>query len=131
LLIKFNKSSISYCWIDKNTGDSPVNCNTYNDINVKTIKDLIGKKDLFELHSFLEFNSIDINDVPKQKIDPLTYAIEIEAPDTVILFLIEKYHTLNYETDQGKIPIFCALEHQNFKIAEALLKGKKKWGCRP
>jgi len=94
-------------------------------INVKTIKDLIGKKDLFELHSFLEFNSIDINDVPKQKIDPLTYAIEIEAPDTVILFLIEKYHTLNYETDQGKIPIFCALEHQNFKIAEALLKGKK------
>jgi len=96
-----------------------------NSIKVKTIKELIDKKDLYEFHSYLEFNSIDINDVPKQRIDPLTYAIEIHAPDNMIKFLIEKYHTVNYETDQGKIPIYCALEQQNFAISEALLKGKK------
>jgi len=88
------------------------------------IKDLINKKDLFELHSFLEFNGIDINCIlskEKDTLDPLTYAIETHSPDEMIRFLIEKYHDLNYETRNGKIPIFCAVESQNFKISDELL----------
>eukprot|EP00833_Pecoramyces_ruminatium_P001730 jgi/Orpsp1_1/1175762/evm.model.c7180000055119.2 len=90
----------------------------------KKIKYFIDKKDLHELHSFLEFNGININDILKENFDPLTYAIENGSSNKIIQFLIEKYYNLNYETVTGKIPIFCAIETQNFKISDYMIKKK-------
>jgi len=99
-----------------------------DNIKIKIIKELIDKKDLYEFHSYLEFNGIDVNSIPKDKIDPLTYAIESHSSDKIIQFLIEKYHNTSYETNDGKIPIFCAIENQNYKISDYLLKRNKTDG---
>jgi len=90
-------------------------------IKLKTIQELIDKKDLYEFHAYLEFNNIDINTIPKDRLDPLTYAIETHSSEAILQFLIEKYHTLNYETIDGKIPIYCAIEQQNFKLSDYML----------
>jgi len=77
-----------------------------------------------EFEKFLKDNNIFINELNSSNFDILLYAIEDNAPDELIKYIIDQYETLNYS--DKRTPLIAAINKRNFDIADYLLdKGAK------
>jgi len=88
---------------------------------VKKIKQLIEKDNLIELKNFFIFNNINVNvKSENSNFNSLIYAIENNASNDLISFLIKEYSSLNFDFE-NKSPLFSALLHNNYYIANLLI----------
>jgi len=102
-----------------------------NDLNVfeerrNTIIELIKSNNVIVLDRYLQLNNISIKEINNAEFDLLIYAIENDTSIEMLNFIMEKchYETLNYSINQNnklKVPLFCAIGLNKFKIAKYLL----------
>jgi len=118
-------------------------------MNIKEFKEIIRSNDLNSLQLYIIRNNINLNEYgydcieeTKQQIikrrnyknqynsfiylknvvfDPLIYSIENECSNIVIKFIATKYYNLDYDIQEGKNPLFIALQHKYFTIVDLLL----------
>lgn len=94
--------------------------NDFLEIKKKLIN-LINQNDVDKLNHFLLLKKPNLNKTKEKKFDCLVYSIENNATNKIIELLINYYENLNFETDDGKVPLFQALENNNFYISNLLL----------
>jgi len=87
----------------------------------QTLKKLILQNNAQELKSYYIFNNLKVENVNDSTFDILIFALEHDASDDITLFLLSQYTHGDYETDNKQIPIYVALAHNRFIVAEALL----------
>ncbi|ORX44832.1 hypothetical protein BCR36DRAFT_300706, partial [Piromyces finnis] len=86
------------------------------------IQNFINNNEFFELKSYLCFNDITIKQVYQNCFDILTYSMLKPTHLEIIFYIISNYENVNYETKDGNIPLFIALEKHQLKVAAYLLK---------
>ncbi|ORX79320.1 ankyrin [Anaeromyces robustus] len=84
-----------------------------NDERFQNIIKIIKKNNVKFLKQYIEVNKIKLNDFNNNEFDILIYAIENESSILMIEFIINCCI---------KVPLFSALAHNNFKVADLLIK---------
>ncbi|ORX44833.1 ankyrin [Piromyces finnis] len=85
------------------------------------LKKLLLQNNEQEIKTYYIFNNIKVENINDTTFDLLIFALDHNASDNIILFLINQYTHCDYETLDKQIPIYVALAHNRFEIAEALL----------
>jgi len=85
------------------------------------LKVLTEQHGVTEVQRYVRNNSVEIKDIQ----DLLIHALQKEVGTPVIEYLIELLHyNLNYCSRLGQVPLFIALQHKNYYIADQLLEHK-------
>ncbi|KAL6632561.1 ankyrin repeat-containing domain protein, partial [Neocallimastix sp. 'constans'] len=91
---------------------------------MERLKVLVNSSDIHQLKLF-KFNSLkNINEVEFKDFDLLVYAIETNVSNQTFKFIINEYKCLNYELENGLIPLFIAIENKFWSKVELLLAHK-------
>ncbi|KAG4098231.1 hypothetical protein H8356DRAFT_939787, partial [Neocallimastix lanati (nom. inval.)] len=94
-------------------------------MNLKqNLKKLIIQNNCQEFISYYIFNNVKVTQLNDTYFDLLTYALEHNASNDILQFIIKEYTQCNYETSDNKIPIYLALSYNRFTIAKNLLNKK-------
>lgn len=88
---------------------------------LQELKQIIKSQNIEDYKSFFLYGNVNLIEINTDTFDLLIYLIENKSSNQIIEFTIEQYHTLNYTTKNGKIPLFLALENEYFSIAKILL----------
>jgi len=86
------------------------------------IKNFIIQDNLEELKSFTIYNDLKNSQISSDAFDILNCAIENNTKLDIIKFILTQYKNLNYEVNDAEIPLYIAIEHLRFDIANLLLK---------
>jgi len=86
------------------------------------LKMLMDQHDVIEIQQFVRNNSVEIEEIKEL----LVYALQQETDFAVINYYIKLLnHNLNYcSKENGLVPLFLALQHKKYNIAERLLEHK-------
>jgi len=98
---------------------------TMKEISCNEVEDnAIIKSNSFNINEFINFiseNNIIISELNTSDFDILIYAIESNAPDELLKYIINQYKTLNYTTN-NKTPLIASINNNKYHIADYLLK---------
>ncbi|ORX40417.1 hypothetical protein BCR36DRAFT_312052, partial [Piromyces finnis] len=91
---------------------------------MERLKNLIDSSNINQL-KLLKFNNLkNINEIEFKNNDLLVYIIETNASKPFFEFVVKEYDNLNYELDNGKIPLFIAIENKNWSMVNILIRHK-------
>ncbi|ORX50321.1 hypothetical protein BCR36DRAFT_290270, partial [Piromyces finnis] len=82
----------------------------------------INKCNVKELKSFIYENKTILKGLNNKSFDILIYVIEINAPLNIIKVILHEYKNVNFEIKGNRIPLFLALQKNNFALADLLIK---------
>jgi len=89
------------------------------------LKKLIIQNNSQEFQSYYIFNNLKVEEVNDSSFDLLNFAIEHEANDTLVKFILTQYTHCDYETLDKQIPIYTALAYHRWVIAHMLIYQRK------
>lgn len=84
--------------------------------------DLINKNSLTQIKETVECSSFSLTDLNSYDTNPIIFCIEHHVDTSITKYFINCLENINFETDNGKIPLFTALENENFPLANFLLE---------
>jgi len=101
------------------------NNNMNNDNTITKIKNklysIIIENNYTKLFKFIEDNKFLLYEEKEILKQGLIQSIENESDKCISEYLINNINNINFETEEGKIPLFLAVEKANFYIANLLL----------
>ncbi|OUM61380.1 hypothetical protein PIROE2DRAFT_62551 [Piromyces sp. E2] len=103
-----------------------INKMTITDKEKKYITDLILDKDLTSLKLFFKDNEFELEDLKSNDFNLLVYVIQQNISVKAFKIIIEEcqFDNFNYSTSKHNSPLYYAIFHEQFKIADILLERK-------
>jgi len=98
------------------------------------IKEILKKNSVKSLEDCITDNNISLKELNDTTFNVLIYSIEQNTSVDVIKYIIDQcqFKAFNFyiiERNQNKIPLFCAIANNRFRIADVLLEYKANINC--